>query len=111
MYNTTINQGITPPIAFNALTSIISARAHIAPPKPKLGDLTACQHYAHLATQQSTRPFHTSAFIWTRFIDRSFIGHQSPSTVAMFNDGIGKTGIDLSQAKAGIHAFLKGDVQ
>ncbi len=43
------------------------------PQRPPLGDIEACTGYAREAVKQSSRPYHTLAYIWTRFLKRSFL--------------------------------------
>ncbi len=41
--------------------------------KPALGDIPACDRYARQAVKISTKPYYTLAFIWSRFLDLSFL--------------------------------------
>ena len=51
--------------------------------KPKNGDLSACTDYAHEAVKHSSKPFHTLAFIWVRFLKASYLqDHSSTSSTA-----------------------------
>lgn len=41
--------------------------------KPTLRNISSCQHYAHELIKYSSRPNHTLAHIWTRFLTESFL--------------------------------------
>lgn len=41
--------------------------------KPVMGNIDSCKHFAHEAIKHSTRPNHTLAHIWTRFLISSFL--------------------------------------
>ena len=45
----------------------------ILPPKPEPGDLEACAKYAKEALKYSTKVYRVPAYIWVRFLKRSFL--------------------------------------
>ena len=47
--------------------------------KPALGNLSACDDYAREAFKISTKPYKTLAYIWTRFLIRSYLFSEQPT--------------------------------
>ena len=46
--------------------------------KPTLGDISACDDYARQASEISAKPYKTLAYIWSRFLVRSYLSSDQP---------------------------------